>query len=126
MAAKARDIKLYTEQQIDTEKRNRIRVAVAAYAYVVEDDQIMTEADFDELSMSISPQMDTGNPLIDAFFADEFSTADATWVLRHPEYERVSHIYNRVWAGRMAKPNIPRDRAPVPVKLNTRSWMEDT
>jgi hypothetical protein len=40
----------------NSEIRNRIRVAAAAYAYEVENDPILTDAEFDALCLSINPK----------------------------------------------------------------------
>lgn len=75
------------------ETRNRIRLAVAAYAYEVENDPILSDAEFDRLSALINPLVSTGNPRLDWFFLTEFSPATGLWVHRHPEIEGLRRIY---------------------------------
>ena len=50
---------------INQEIRNRIRLSVAAYAYEFMNDSIMSDHDYDQLSLQINPQEKTGNELMD-------------------------------------------------------------
>ena len=47
------------------EIRNRIILSVAAYAYEFKGDSIMSDHEFDELSLKINPKEKTGNDLLD-------------------------------------------------------------
>jgi hypothetical protein len=76
----------------DPEIRNRIRVAVAAYAYEVENDPILSDAEFDALCLTINPEADTGNPDTDKFFREEFDPNTGSWVHRHPNKEGLARI----------------------------------
>lgn len=67
------------------ELRKRIRVAAAAYAYEVENDPVMSDAEYDELAKSIRPDVQTGNPTMDTFFAQVFSPDTGVWVHQHPD-----------------------------------------
>ena len=75
------------------ETRNRIRVAVAAYAYEIESRLIMSDADFDELASRIEPNVATGNVRLDRFFRDEFLPHTGQWVHKHPEPEGLERIF---------------------------------
>ena len=80
------------------ECRNRIRVAAAAYAYEVENDPIMSDAEYDALAKSIRPSLHTGEPELDAFFARVFSPDTGVWVHHHPDKDglrRVADIIRR-------------------------------
>ena len=74
------------------EIRNRIRVAAAAYAYELENDPILSDAEFDALCLTINPQVETGNPVTDKFFREEFDPNTGSWVHRHPNKEGLSKI----------------------------------
>lgn len=78
---------------VNPEIRNRIRVAVAAYAYEIENDPIMSDADFDKLAASIDPDIETGNSDLDHFFWTFFSPDTGMWVHDHPEIEGLRRIY---------------------------------
>lgn len=67
------------------ETRNRIRVAVAAFAYEVENDPIISDAEFDRLAASIRPTVLTGNTRLDWFFLTQFDPSTGQWVHRHPD-----------------------------------------
>lgn len=79
------------------EVRRRIRVSVAAYAYEFENDSIMSDAEFDELALSVCPELDTGNEKLDEFFRTEFDPATGQWVHKHPELEGLRTVYNMIW-----------------------------
>lgn len=78
---------------INPEIRNRIRLAVAAYAYEYIDDPIMSDADFDSLARSISPEEKTGNRKLDNFFRKHFQPDTGMWIHKHPEKDKLRHIY---------------------------------
>ena len=77
----------------NVEIRNRIRVAVAAYAYEFENDSIMTDSEYDELSLKIRPWIGTGNKLLDDFFSSEFTASSGQWVHGHPELGGIKWLY---------------------------------
>lgn len=83
--------------EIDPEKRNRIRVAVAAYAYEFESDQVMSDAEYDELARSIDPRVETGHEVLDEFFRTDFSPVTGQWVHAHPERDKLRDLYHRVY-----------------------------
>jgi hypothetical protein len=74
------------------ERRNRIRLAVAAYAYEVMDDPVMTDAAYDRLSRQISPNMVTGNVEMDVFFRQHFDPSTGAWVRKHPNKNALALI----------------------------------
>ena len=76
----------------DPEIRNRIRVAVAAYTYEVENDPILSDAEFDALCLTINLEVDTGNAVMDKFFREEFDPNTGSWVHRHPNKEGLAQI----------------------------------
>ena len=76
-----------------TETRNRIRLAVAAYAYECMNDSIMSDAEFDELSKRIDPSFKTGNRKLDSFFKKRFSADTGMWVHMHPEKHKLDYLY---------------------------------
>ena len=80
-----------TDREI--ERCNRIKWAVAAYAYQVADDPVMTDEQFDKLARKIRPQMLTGNILCDVYFQTHFSPDTAMMITRHPQIAGVAHIY---------------------------------
>ena len=71
---------------------NRIRVAVAAYAYEIENDPIMSDAEFDALAQSIDPKAKTPDPVMDKFFREEFDPNTGSWVHRHPNKAGLARI----------------------------------
>lgn len=78
---------------VNPEIRNRIRVAVAAYAYEVESDSIMSDGEFDALARTIDPEIETGNRDLDHFFWTFFEPHTGSWVREHPEIDGLRRIY---------------------------------
>jgi hypothetical protein len=72
--------------------RLRIKVAVAAYAYEFEDDPIISDEEFDRLSLAIDPEILTGNDTMDKFFREEFDPNTGSWVHHHPEKEKLKTL----------------------------------
>lgn len=86
------------------EVRRRIRVAVAAYAYEVENDSVMSDGEFDRLAREIDPDMPTGNPELDRFFMVHFEPDTGQWVHKHPGLDGLRRIYETIFRDRPAEP----------------------
>jgi hypothetical protein len=78
----------------------RIRLSIAAYAYEFENDSIMTDAEFDKLSLEINPTVTTGNRKMDRFFETKFDPSTGSWIWTHPERPRIKSLYEKHWANR--------------------------
>lgn len=84
---------------VNPEIRNRIRVSVAAFAYEIENDPIMSDAEFDKLAGQINPDVSTGNDDLDHFFWTFFAPDTGMWVRNHPEIDGLRRIYLDHFAG---------------------------
>ena len=85
---------------VEVERRNRIRLTVAAYAYEMMDDLLMSDGEFDSLALKINPEMSTEHPVLDEFFRTEFAPHTGQWIHRHPELDKVDNLYRRLKAWR--------------------------
>lgn len=83
---------LYTPEAV-RQRRLRIRLAVAAYAYEFDDTPIMSDEAFDRLSREVDVEEDTGAPDLDWFFLEEFDPSTGNWIHKHPELEQVKNKY---------------------------------
>jgi hypothetical protein len=95
---------------VETEVRRRITAAVAAYAYEVRDEPIMSDTAFDKLVQSINPKMGTCHPILDEFFASRFSPMTGIWIHDHPELPGIIAILDRWYTGAI-RDNIRKARA---------------
>ena len=82
---------------INQEIRNRIKLSVAAYAYELENDSVMTDADFDSLCREINVSEPTGNEKMDNFFKTEFNPSTGQWIHKHPELDKIKIIYHKYY-----------------------------
>lgn len=82
----------------EVERRNRIRLSVAAFAYEVMDTSIMSDAAYDKLARSIRPAMPTGNNVLDVFFRFVFTPDSGMWIHHHPELPKLAKLYERHYA----------------------------
>jgi hypothetical protein len=82
---------------IELERRNRIKLAVAAYSYEFENHSIMSDGEFDEFAKLIDPHMSTGNHIMDLFFQQEFQPDTGQWIHRHPELDKIKQLYLRFY-----------------------------
>jgi hypothetical protein len=93
---------------IEVERRNRIRLSLAAYAYEFENTSIMSDADFDKLALQINPELTTIEEyqlpeqkdrykVLDRFFQNEFQPDTGQWIHKHPELDRLANLYNKLW-----------------------------
>ena len=82
---------------INQEIRNRIKLSVAAYAYEFLNDSIMSDHDFDQLSLQINPQQETGNDMMDKFIKTQFQPDTGMWVRWHPEVKKLDYLYKKYY-----------------------------
>ena len=79
------------------EIKNRIKLSVAAYAYEFLGDSIMTDHQYDELSLKINPNEKTGNEKMDNFFKTQFEPCTGMWIRKHPEIKRLDYLYKKYY-----------------------------
>lgn len=79
---------------VEIERRRRIQLSIAAFAYEFMNESLISDAEFDAAALLVQPEMDTGNPLLDNFFRTEFSPSTGMWIRRHPELGKVEDKYN--------------------------------
>lgn len=75
------------------ETRNRIRLTLAAWAYEVHADSIMSDDEFDRLALSIDVRKSTARPDLDEWFRENFNPHTGMWALNHPERDRIEALY---------------------------------
>jgi len=98
--------------RLEKERRRRIRLAVAAAAYELFDQPVMSDAEFDQLAREIMPKFRTGHDALDRFFATEFDPDTGVWVRRHPEQDGLKRILREVYRipgrGRAKRPDAEK------------------
>lgn len=82
---------------INQEIRNRIKLSIAAYAYEFLGESIMTDHEYDELSLKINPNEKTGNDMMDEFFKTQFQPDTGMWIRSHPEIKKLEYLYNKYY-----------------------------
>lgn len=79
------------------EVRKRIRVALAAYAYEVMAQPIMSDSEYDALAASVDLSVMTNRPDMDVWFILNFQPHTGQWIWKHPELVRIGEIYEQVF-----------------------------
>lgn len=74
------------------ETRKRIRVSLAAYAYEIMLESIMSDHEYDELAKSIDLSIDTRRPDLDKWFRKNYKDYTGSWIHSHPEKARLDQI----------------------------------
>lgn len=80
---------------LEKERRRRIVVSHAAYAYEFRQDPIMPDTEYDALAQQIDHHIPTGHPLLDEFFYTQFSPMTGMWIHNHPELDGIEKLYWR-------------------------------
>lgn len=80
----------------EVERRRRIQVAVAAYAYEFKDDPIWSDAKFDREARLINLKQSTGSKEHDKWFRENFSPHTGMWVRSHPDRRGLKRIYRQI------------------------------
>ena len=78
-------------------RRDRIRVAVAAWAYENNHKPTMSDSAYDELALRVQKTLKiaTGTPRLDKFFRRHFTPDTGLWVHKHPNPAGLENIYAR-------------------------------
>lgn len=95
------------DQSVTRERRNRIILTYAAYAYEFLGESIISDADFDSLSYRIRPEISTVGywmtrkdvarvKTLDEFWRTEFVPCTGMWIHKHPELIRVKLGYDNL------------------------------
>ena len=82
---------------IETVRRNRIRIAVAAWAYENNRKPFMTDHEYDQLSLIVHKQRNiaTGNHRMDRFYQRHFSPDTGLWIYKHPNKRYLENVHKR-------------------------------
>jgi hypothetical protein len=75
----------------------RIKLSVAAYAYEIENSEIMSDAEFDKKCLEVDTSIDTGHEVMDRFFREQFDPSTGQWIHLHPELDKVKQTYNKYY-----------------------------
>lgn len=94
-----------------TERRNRIKISVAAYAYEIMNQPIMSDAEFDALALQINPLINTvylpasndqlvKRILLDQFFRTHYTPHSGMWVRLHPDLDGLANYYHKIYGNK--------------------------
>lgn len=83
--------------KVEKERRRRIKLAVAAYAYEFKDAEIISDAEFDKMCLEVNVKVDTGNKIMDGFFKKHFDSSTGQWIHKHPELDKIAQLYERFY-----------------------------
>ena len=83
--------------RVERETRLRIRLTIAAYAYEVESDSIISDHEFDDLCKKVDLTVKTGNRKMDNFFKKHFDPSTGQWIHNHPDQSTLQHLYKKYY-----------------------------
>jgi len=78
-------------------KRDRIRIALFAYAYEIAIDPLIVDGEYDELAKRVAKNLhvETGNGELDFWFHENFEAHTGMWVHLHPELDKLEKLYEK-------------------------------
>lgn len=82
---------------VEKERRLRIKLSVAAYAYEYMNDSIISDAEFDKMCLQVKKDVDTGNKVCDNYFRNKFDASTGQWIRHHPELDKIAILYTRYY-----------------------------
>lgn len=80
--------------RIERERRIRVRLCVAAYAYEIADAPILSDATYDDLARQSDPTVHTGH--LDDWWRVMFSPHTGLWIHSHPDLAGVERAWRRL------------------------------
>lgn len=78
---------------VEKEVKRRIKLSVAAYSYEFLDVSVISDAEFDKMSLEVDVSVKTGNELMDNFFKNYFDASTGQWIRKHPQLDLISKLY---------------------------------
>lgn len=82
---------------IEKERRLRIKLSVAAFAYEYRNSEIISDSEFDKLCLKVNTNLDTANKLLDKYFKEQFDPSTGQWIHKHPELNKIEDIYEKYY-----------------------------
>lgn len=83
--------------KVEIERRKRIKLSVAAFAYEYLGESFMSDHDFDQESLLVDLTIDTGNKEMDEYFREHFDPCTGMWVVDHPNALRLKQLYEEYY-----------------------------
>lgn len=80
---------------VEIERKMRIKIALYAYAYEIANLPLVDDATFDAESLKIDPSIDTGNPVLDQFFREQFKPDTGMWIHQHPDLDKIASMFKK-------------------------------
>jgi predicted small secreted protein len=77
----------------EQEIRLRIKLCVAAYAYEIDNNSIMSDSEFDGKCRQVNLNIKTGNRKLDNWFKKHFDPSTGQWIHTHPEKYKIKYVY---------------------------------
>ena len=74
---------------------NRTNLLYWAYAYEFEDDSIVPDILFDNISKQIDVNVETGDGDLDSFFKNEFAPCTGMWIRKYPKLVELKEKYDK-------------------------------
>lgn len=85
--------------QVEIERRRRIKVALWAYAYEIMCDSLVSDHVFDKECALIDVTLDTGHPILDTWFREQYDKCTGNWIHSHPEKDKIAKLYEEYKRG---------------------------
>jgi len=82
---------------VEKERHRRIRLSIAAYAYEMHSDSIMSDGEYDHLALQINEALPTNNTIMDKFFVEQFSPYTGQWIHKHPDKKGLEKLYQKFY-----------------------------
>lgn len=77
--------------------RIRIKLSVAAYAYEYLSTEIMSDHEFDQLTLTVDLSISTSNAELDKYFRKYFNPSTGMWIRNHPNIQGLHNLYERYY-----------------------------
>ena len=87
---------MHLPSEIEVERRNRIRLLLASYAYEFKSETFLTDQEFDKLALKIQPEIETGHEVCDEFFKNKFHPSTGQWIHDFPELDKLANLYKNL------------------------------
>jgi hypothetical protein len=91
-----------TKGEIET--RRRIKLAIWAYAYEIENVSLVPDCVYDVECRLVDLSVATARGDLDAWFCSSFDPSTGMWIHHHPELNKIQQLYRKYHDPQHARP----------------------
>lgn len=90
------------KSELERVRQQRILVSLYAYAYEIANHSIISDFEYDQLSLEVAKNISisTDRSDLDEWFRENFNPSTGMWIYNHPELDLIKRNYNWLYGSK--------------------------